>query len=174
VQLGPNTFTFFDPRATQSENPIGSGRFGCGSDMPSIAGWCTGQAGLPIRSAVGLIRPSPSPPISARSPGRTASAAPTTTATTPVSDGRSALDSSTRSPTIGAKAEGLYVRIDRDNNNQATGSLPYAVASGLGFPAAGTSTLFYAPATAFSPRGNRNDDDFFVLRAGVNYRFGTM
>jgi outer membrane immunogenic protein len=72
------------------------------------------------------------------------------------------------------KAEGLYVRIDRDNNNQATGSLPYAVASGPGFPAAGTSTLFYAPATAFSPRGNRNDDDFFILRAGVNYRFGTM
>jgi len=34
--------------------------------------------------------------------------------------------------------------------------------------------LFYAPATAFNPRGSRNDDDFFILRAGVNYRFGTM
>ena len=72
------------------------------------------------------------------------------------------------------KAEGLYLKIDRDNNNQATCSLPYAVASGPGFPPAGTSLVFYAPATAFSPRGNRNDDDLFVLRAGVNYRFGTM
>ena len=63
------------PGPRKAKTPIGSGRFGCGSDMPSIAGWCTGQAGLPIRSAAGLIRLSPSPPISARSPRRTASAA---------------------------------------------------------------------------------------------------
>jgi len=70
VQLGPNTFTFFDPRAAQSENPDWFGtvrlRLGYAFDRWLVYG------------------------------------ARTTTATTPVSDGRSAPDSSTRSPTIGA------------------------------------------------------------------------
>ena len=72
------------------------------------------------------------------------------------------------------KVEGLYVNVDHDRS-VAGGSLPYAVMTGVGV-AGGPATdriLFSAPASAFSPRGNGGDENFFILRAGVNYRFAT-
>ncbi|MFL5216128.1 MAG: outer membrane protein [Microvirga sp.] len=175
VQLGPNTFTFFDPRAAQSENPDWFGtvrlRLGYAFDR-----WLVYGTGGLAYSVGGRVDPTVTVTTHLR-PFATQNGFCRT---------NNNCDDTRLGWTLGAgfeyaitnnwsvKAEGLYVRIDRDNNNQATGSLPYAVASGPGFAPAGTSTLFYAPATAFNPRGSRNDDDFFILRAGVNYRFGTM
>jgi opacity protein-like surface antigen len=102
VQLGPNTFTFFDPRAAQSEDPDWFGtvrlRLGYAFDR-----WLVYGTGGLAYSVGGRVDPTVNVtthlgPL----PRRTASAARTTTATTPVSDGPLALDSSTRSPTIGA------------------------------------------------------------------------
>jgi outer membrane immunogenic protein len=171
-QLGPNTFTVFDPRVAQSEEPDWFGtlrvRLGYAFDRWLVYG--TGGLAFSVGGRVD----------------------PTVTVLThlgplPTQNGfcrtNNNCDDTRWGWTLGAgveyaltnnwsvKAEGLYVNLD-DDGRQATGPLAYGVFSGPGV-GPGTSVTFYAPATAFSPRGNGGDDNFFVLRAGVNYRFGS-
>jgi len=57
------------------------------------------------------------------------------------------------------KIEGLYVNLDGDDNNDYVGT---AVSAG------GVETDIFVPGA-----GNNNDNDFFIARAGLNFKFGS-
>ncbi len=63
-----------------------------------------------------------------------------------------------RSSAVTFKVEGLYVNLDRNNRN-----------NGLFAFNAATGASFFAPGFV----GRRNDTEFAVVRAGLNYKFGT-
>jgi hypothetical protein len=57
------------------------------------------------------------------------------------------------------KIEGLYVNLDQDDNDGYVGT---AVSAG------GVATDVFVPGA-----GNDNDNDFFIARAGLNFKFGS-
>ena len=68
-----------------------------------------------------------------------------------------------RSNAVTLKVEALYVNLDRNNLNGA-------------FAVNGASVIFATPAfgsIAVPPVANRRNDEFVVVRAGLNYKFGT-
>jgi outer membrane immunogenic protein len=68
-----------------------------------------------------------------------------------------------KSNAVTVKVEALYVNLDRNNLNGA-------------FAVNGAAVIFATPAfgsIAVPPVLNRRNDEFVVVRAGLNYKFGT-
>ena len=70
-----------------------------------------------------------------------------------------------KSSAVTLKVEGLYVNLDRDNANN--GVFAYSNSTGQ------TYRINTNYATATSGYTNRRSDEFVVVRAGVNYKFGS-
>ncbi|MCJ2045582.1 outer membrane beta-barrel protein [Methylobacterium sp. J-078] len=70
-----------------------------------------------------------------------------------------------RSSAVTLKVEGLYVNLDRDNANN--GVFAYSRTTNTAFR---VNTPY---AVAVSGYNNRREDEFAVVRAGVNYKFGS-
>jgi outer membrane immunogenic protein len=62
------------------------------------------------------------------------------------------------------KLEGLWVSMDRDNDNRFGFGTNVVGVSNTGAPIRGNTGGFF---------NNGNDDDFFVARIGINYKFGS-
>ncbi|KQP41338.1 porin [Methylobacterium sp. Leaf104] len=69
-----------------------------------------------------------------------------------------------KSSAVTVKVEGLYVSLDRNSTN---GVFAYSNSTGAQYSVSGTG---YAAATGYT---SRRSDDFAVVRAGLNYKFGT-
>jgi outer membrane immunogenic protein len=69
-----------------------------------------------------------------------------------------------RSSAVTVKVEGLYVSLDRNSTN---GTFAYSNSTGAIYNVSGTS---YATTTGYTAR---RSDEFAVVRAGLNYKFGT-
>jgi outer membrane immunogenic protein len=69
-----------------------------------------------------------------------------------------------RSSAVTLKVEGLYVSLDRNSSN---GVFAYSNSTGTQYSVSGTD---YAAATGYA---SRRSDEFAVVRAGLNYKFGT-
>ena len=69
-----------------------------------------------------------------------------------------------RASAVTVKVEGLYVSLDRNGTN---GAFAYSNSTGTVYTVSSTD---YAATTGYT---NRRSDDFAVVRAGLNYKFGT-
>ncbi|KQT70422.1 porin [Methylobacterium sp. Leaf465] len=69
-----------------------------------------------------------------------------------------------KSSAVTVKIEGLYVSLDRNSTN---GVFAYSNSTGAQYSVSGTG---YAAATGYT---SRRSDEFAVVRAGLNYKFGT-
>jgi outer membrane immunogenic protein len=69
-----------------------------------------------------------------------------------------------RSSAVTVKVEGLYVSLDRNSTN---GAFAYSNSTGTVYNVSGTG---YASTTGYT---SRRSDEFAVVRAGLNYKFGT-
>jgi outer membrane immunogenic protein len=69
-----------------------------------------------------------------------------------------------RSSAVTVKVEGLYVSLDRNSTN---GAFAYSNSTGTVYKLSGTG---YASTTGYT---SRRSDEFAVVRAGLNYKFGT-
>ena len=69
-----------------------------------------------------------------------------------------------KSSAVTFKIEGLYVNLDRNSTN---GVFAYSNSTGAQYSVAGTG---YAATTGYT---NRRSDEFAVVRAGLNYKFGS-
>ena len=69
-----------------------------------------------------------------------------------------------KSSAVTVKVEGLYVSLDRTSTN---GVFAYSNATGAQYSVSGTG---YAATTGYA---SRRSDEFAVVRAGLNYKFGT-
>jgi outer membrane immunogenic protein len=69
-----------------------------------------------------------------------------------------------KSSAVTLKVEGLYVNLDRDNRNN--GVFAYS-------PATGATYSVNTPGVVTAGYNNRRSDEFVVVRAGVNYKFGS-
>ncbi|MCJ2036128.1 porin family protein, partial [Methylobacterium sp. J-068] len=70
-----------------------------------------------------------------------------------------------RSSAVTLKVEGLYVNLDRDNANN--GVFAYSASNGTLYRVNSTY------ATATSGYTSRSSDEFALVRAGLNYKFGS-
>ena len=66
-----------------------------------------------------------------------------------------------------AKIEGLYVSLDRDRNSSYVGYLAAGSPGAIAQSAAGATTNI----PVFTANTRKNDDDFAVVRVGLNYKF---
>ncbi|MFC6047310.1 outer membrane protein, partial [Methylobacterium hispanicum] len=69
-----------------------------------------------------------------------------------------------KSSAVTVKVEGLYVSLDRNSTN---GVFAYSNSTGAQYSVSGTG---YAATTGYA---SRRSDEFAVVRAGLNYKFGT-
>ena len=69
-----------------------------------------------------------------------------------------------KSSAVTLKVEGLYVNLDRDNRNN--GVFAYS-------PATGATYSVNTPGVVTTGYNNRRSDEFVVVRAGLNYKFGS-
>jgi opacity protein-like surface antigen len=176
LQLGPNTFTFFDPRAVRASSMpewFATTRVRVGYAMDRVLVFATG--GLAVgggydRSDVTTV---------ATHAGNLTVANGSCWRSDKCSDARwgwvlgGGVEYAVTN-SLSAKIEGLYADLGRRTENYGSPApLQYAVMSGVGVAGGPASDriVFTAPAGAFSPKAERLGSSFVVLRAGLNYRF---